>query len=122
MKTNVKATQQNASNEYGKCPIVLNTLFHTSLAQILFFMQLFHIILSEMDNSVDPDQTAPWEAVWSGSILFAYAILSDTLMCKILGHLQYNKICFHGDVRNILSIWLKKGILSGAMFIKYALP
>ena len=28
-----------------------------------------------MTNSVDPDQTAPSEAVWSGSALFAYAIL-----------------------------------------------
>ena len=32
-----------------------------------------------MANSVDPDQTAPEGAVWSGSALFAYAILSDTL-------------------------------------------
>ena len=35
-----------------------------------------------MANSVDPDQTAPSEAVGSGSALFAYAILY-----KILGHL-----------------------------------
>ena len=39
-------------------------------------MQLFHKILSGMANSVDPDQTAPG----SGSTLFAYAILSETLM------------------------------------------
>ena len=32
-----------------------------------------------MANSVDPDQTAA---------LFAYAILSDHLVFKILGHLQ----------------------------------
>ena len=32
-----------------------------------------------MGNSVDPDQTAPSGAVWSGSALFAYAILLVTL-------------------------------------------
>ena len=31
-----------------------------------------------MANSIDPDQTAPEGAVWSGSILFAYDILSAT--------------------------------------------
>ena len=41
-----------------------------------------------MANSVDPDQTAPEGAVWSGSALFAYATLSATfLVYKILGHL-----------------------------------
>ena len=40
-----------------------------------------------MANSVDPDQTAPSGAVWSGSTLFAYAILSDSLVSEILGHL-----------------------------------
>ena len=42
-----------------------------------------------MANSVDPDQTAPSGTVWSGSALFAYAILSATLVYKILGHLPY---------------------------------
>ena len=28
-------------------------------------------------------------AVWSGSTLFAYAILSENLVFKILGHLPY---------------------------------
>ena len=32
-----------------------------------------------MVNSVDPDQTAPWGAVWSGSALFAQAYLSENL-------------------------------------------
>ena len=41
-----------------------------------------------MANSADPDKTAPEGAVWSGSALFTYAILSKTLMYKILGHLQ----------------------------------
>ena len=50
-------------------------------------MQLFLKILSGMANSVDPDQTAPSGAVWSGSALFAYAILSETLVFEFLGHL-----------------------------------
>ena len=32
-----------------------------------------------MANSVDPDQTAPLGAVWSGSTLFAQACLSENL-------------------------------------------
>ena len=37
-----------------------------------------------MANSVDPDQTAPVGAVWSGSALFAQAYLSENL-----GSLRY---------------------------------
>ena len=40
-----------------------------------------------MANSADPDQTAPSGVVWSGSTLFAYAILTDHLVFEILGHL-----------------------------------
>ena len=32
-----------------------------------------------MTNSVDPDQTAPVGAVWSGSALFSQAYLSENL-------------------------------------------
>ena len=42
-------------NSYGKYPKILNTLFHTFLAQILLFMQLFPKIASGMANSADPD-------------------------------------------------------------------
>ena len=40
-------------------------------------MQVRLKLLSWMANSVDPDQTAPLEAVWSGSLLFAYAIYGN---------------------------------------------
>ena len=50
-------------------------------------MQLVLKIPSGIENSVNPDQTAPEGAVRSGSTLFAYAILSETLVFKILGHL-----------------------------------
>ena len=70
--------------------IMVNALKFWTLYSILFwlkfcfFTQLFLKMLSGMANSVDPDQTA----VWSGSALFAYGILSETLMFKILGDLQ----------------------------------
>ena len=40
-----------------------------------------------MANSVDPDHTTPKGAVWSRSKLFVYAVLSETLVYEILGHL-----------------------------------
>ena len=46
-----------------------------------------------MANSVDPDQTAPLGAVWSGSSLFAQAYLS-----KNLGLLQYIKMAENSDI------------------------
>ena len=45
-----------------------------------------------MANSLDSDQTAPSEAY---AKLFAYAILSDTLVYEILGHLLY---CLTQDI------------------------
>ena len=52
-------------------------------------MWLYHKVKSPnkadgMANSVDPDQTAPLGAVWSGSALFAQTCLS-----KNLGSLRY---------------------------------
>ena len=44
---------------YGKCPKISNLLFHIFLAKILHFMKLLLKVLSGMENSVDPDQTAP---------------------------------------------------------------
>ena len=51
-------------------------------------MQLFLKIFSGMANSVYSDLTAPSGAVCSWSTLFGDAILSDTLMYKILGYLS----------------------------------
>ena len=53
-------------------------------------MWLYHRLMSPNDadgkaNSVDPDQTAPLGAVWSGSALFAQAYLSENL-----GSLRYS--------------------------------
>ena len=55
-------------------------------------MWLYHRVMSLNDadgkaNSVDPDQTAPLGAVWSGSALFAQTYLSENL-----GSLWYSVI------------------------------
>ena len=55
-------------------------------------MWLYHRVMIPNDadgmaNSVDPDQTAPLAAVWSGSVLFAQAYLSENL-----GALRYSSI------------------------------
>ena len=47
----------------------------------IWTMWLYHRVMSPnsadgMANGVDPDQTAPLGAVWSGSALFAQAYLS----------------------------------------------
>ena len=52
-------------------------------------MWLYHRVISpndadEMANSVDPDQTAPVGAVWSGSALFTQTCLSENI-----GSLRY---------------------------------
>ena len=67
-------------------------------------MQLLLKILSGMANSVDPDQTAP-RAVCSGSAMFGFAILSDTLVYKILGHftglLMYQANLVFGEIKSL---------------------
>ena len=46
-----------------------------------------------MANSVDPDQTAPLGAVWSGSALFAQAYLSENLgSLRYIGNIRNNII------------------------------
>ena len=45
-----------------------------------------------MTNSVDPDQTAPSGAVWSGSALFASIIFSEILLHEILGHVEISTV------------------------------
>ena len=69
-----------------------------ALYSILFGLNFaFYAVVSEilgMANSVDPDQTASLGAVWSASALFVYAILSDPLVYKILGHLPYPYFSF----------------------------
>ena len=55
-----------------------------------------------MANSVDPDQTAPLGAVWSGSALFAQAYLSENL-----GSLRYIIVLAFSEKRKMLKFVLK---------------
>ena len=54
-----------------------------------------------MANSVDPDQTAPSGAVWSGSALFACVILSETLVFEFLGLYHITNVLSCTDKKNI---------------------
>ena len=63
-------------------------------------MWLYHRVMSPNDadrmaNSVDPDQTVPLGAVWSGSALFAQTCLSENL-----GKLWYCKFTEAFKARN----------------------
>ena len=64
------------------------TLYSILVWSKVCFLQLFLKIHSGMVNSVDPDQTAPSGTVRSGSALFTYAILSETFVFEIFGHLS----------------------------------
>ena len=66
-----------------------------------------------MANNVDPDQTAPLGAVWSGSALFAQAYLSENL-----GSLRY--VCCN------LNLLITRALLQGSntpyMYTEYMVP
>ena len=59
-------------SKYSKCPKYPTLYSILFWLKFCFFMGLFLKNLSGMANSVDPDQTAPSGAFWSGSTLFAY--------------------------------------------------
>ena len=76
-------------------------------------MWLYHRVMSPNDkdgmaNSVDPDQTAPVGAVWSGSALFAQTYLSENL-----GSLRYSynhvpwKLHWWTNRQTLLSIFIQ---------------
>ena len=60
-----------------------------------------------MANSVDPDQTAPLGAVWSGSALFAQAYLSENL-----GSLRYLKDRVFQIIRYKQKASLRSGVVN----------
>ena len=90
-----------------------------------------------MANSEDSDQTAPSGAVWSGSALFAYAILPEALVYEIFGHLPYPRYIFNVHVackleyhialemglfqpKSIDIFWfLRKGLLDSFFFLEF---
>ena len=74
----LEAARRAASNEYPQ------HIFYRKVRKILCGYPLLSVAMS-----LYPDQTAPSE-----SALFAYVILSDTLMYKSLGHLMYMYVDF----------------------------
>ena len=57
------------------------------------FLQTFQTYFCIQANSVDPDQTAPRKAVWSGSTLFAKMTLKSQADDKA------DNICCDGSLR-----------------------
>ena len=77
------------NSAYPKTPKYSDTRKHCCNHPKILTKWLYHRVLHPKDadgmaNSVDPDQTAPLGAVWSGSTLFAQACLSENL-----GSLRY---------------------------------
>ena len=69
---------------YCKFPKYLDTQKICCNHSKIWTMWLYHTVMSpnnadKMANSVDPDQTAPLEAVWSGSAHFAQTYLTENL-------------------------------------------
>ena len=83
---NMSPSQTNESSEkvYRKFPTYSDTQKIYCNHSKIWTMWLYHRVMSPNDadrmaNSVDPDQTAPLGAVWSGSALFAQTYLSENL-------------------------------------------
>ena len=85
-----------------------------SMVNVLKFLTLYSIIflpkfcilcnhflkkLIRITKSSDPDQMDPSGAIWSGSPLFAFAILPEILVYEIDGIYHINNICFYGEIR-----------------------
>ena len=69
---------------YRKFPKYSDTKIICRNQPKIWIMCLYHWEIDPKDvdgiaNSVDPDQTAPLGAVWSGSALFAQTCLSENL-------------------------------------------
>ena len=79
-KYQIRLTRPN----YRKFPKYSDTQKICSYNSKIWTMRLYHRVMCPNDadgmaNSVDPDQTAPLGAVWSGSALFAQVYLSENL-------------------------------------------
>ena len=69
----------DTENNYRNCPKDVTAWFHNAV--------MCPKDAGRMANSVDPDQTAPFGAVWSGSALFAQTYL-----------LQYTEFLWYADL------------------------
>ena len=102
-----KTYKQNKKVYYCKFPKYSDTQKICCNHSKIWTLWLYHRVMSPNDadgmaNSVDPDQTAPLGAVWSGSALFAQAYLS-----KNLGSLRYFDLMLLPRLKLVLSAeWL----------------
>ena len=75
-------------NNYHNCPTIVTVGFYSAV--------LCSKDADRITNREDPDQTAPWGAVWSGSALFAQTYLSQYL--KLLRYILWKidaSFCFN---------------------------
>ena len=78
----------NILTKYCKFPKYSDTQKICCNLSKIWTMWLYHRLISPNDadgmaNSVDPDQTSPLGAVWSGSALFAQAYLSENWIITV---------------------------------------
>ena len=97
-------------NNYHNCPTIGTVGFYSAV--------LCSKDANGITNREDPDQTAPWGAVWSGSALFAQTYLSQYL--KLLRY-WYNKILvvFSSLVQKYRELLLSLGGQCGHHILKF---
>ena len=74
-------------NNYHNCPTFRTVVFYSAV--------LCSKDADRITNREDPDQTAPWGAVWSGSALFAQTYLSQYLKLLRYPFISKNIIWAH---------------------------
>ena len=78
-------------NNYHNCPTIGTVGFYSAV--------LCSKDANRITNREDPDQTAPWGAVWSGSALFAQTYLSRYLkLLRYAHHFTDKKFFFYAPV------------------------
>ena len=86
-------------NNYHNCPTIGTVGFYRAV--------LCSKDTDRITNREDPDQTAPWGAVWSGSALFAQTYLSQYL--KLLRYTVYPQVFEFSTVysldERLLEVW-----------------
>ena len=95
--------------EYRKFPKYSDTQKICCNHSKIWTMWLYHTVMSPNDadgmaNSVDPDQTAPLGAVWSGSALFAQVYLSKNLGSLRYARNDYHKLTATGSTATITAL------------------
>ena len=98
--------------QYCKFPIYSDTQKICYNHSKIWTMWLYHRVISPNDadgmaNSIDPDQTAPLGAVWSGSALFAHKLRIITVfqLYHNYGTAMLTALCNKGSRINYVQEW-----------------